>query len=105
VDNYNTLSSYNGSTLVGTVTGSDVTSSANGNQGEFGTFYVNITSTQSFDKIVATSTSNAFELDNVAYNSTAVPEPSSFILALVGAAGLVTCTRLRRKGLAVRAKG
>ena len=33
VDAYNTLSFYNGATLVGTATGTDVTASANGDQG------------------------------------------------------------------------
>jgi len=101
VDNYNTLSLYNGSTLIGTVTGTDVTSNANGDQGVLGTYYVNINSTDSFNKIVATSTSNAFEFDNVAYNPTAVPEPSSFVLALIGAMGAVTYRQVRRKGLAL----
>ena len=101
VDSYNTLSLYNGSTLVGTVTGTDVTSSANGNQGELGTFYVNITSTDSFNTIVATSTQNAFEFDNVAFNTSAVPEPSSIILGLIGMMGAATFTQMRRKGVSV----
>jgi PEP-CTERM motif len=100
VDTYNTLSLYDGSTLVGTITGSDVTSNANGDQGASGTFYVNINSTTSFDKIVATSTSNAFELDNVAFNPTAVPEPSSIVLGLLGGFGVFTYRLMRRKGLA-----
>ena len=105
VDTYNTLSLYDGSTLVGTVTGSQVTSNANGDQGMNGTFYVNINSTESFDKVVATSSSYAFEFDNVAYNASAVPEPSSFVLMVVGAMGLVTYQQVRRKGLAAGKKG
>jgi hypothetical protein len=104
VDNYNTLSLYNGSTLVGTVTGTDVTASANGDQGASGTFYVNINSTESFNTVVATSTSNAFEFDNVAFNPTAVPEPSSFILALIGGVGAFSYSRMRRQGLAAGTK-
>ncbi len=101
VDAYNTLSLYDGANLVGTITGTDVTSNANGDQGEFGTYYVNINSTtDSFDRVVATSSSYAFEFDNVAFNPTAVPEPSSFILMFVGAMGLVTYKQLRRKALA-----
>jgi hypothetical protein len=100
VDTYNTLSLYDGSALVGTITGSDVTSNANGDQGASGTFYVNINSTTSFDKIVATSTSNAFELDNVAFNPTAVPEPSSIVLGLLGGFGVIGYRLARRKGLA-----
>jgi hypothetical protein len=101
VDSYNTLSLYNGSTLVGTVTGTDVTASANGDQGELGTFYVNITSTDSFNTIVATSAQNAFEFDNVAFNPSAVPEPSSIMLGLIGMMGAATYTQMRRKGLSV----
>ena len=67
VDSYNTLSLYNGSTLVGTVTGTDVTTNANGDQGVLGTYYVNINSTESFNTLVASSTQYAFEFDNVAY--------------------------------------
>jgi hypothetical protein len=104
VDTYNTLSLYNGSTLVGTITGSEVTANANGDQGVSGTFYVNINSTDSFDKVVATSTSNAFELDNVAFNATAVPEPSSFALALIGGIGAVTYAQIRRTGSATGSK-
>jgi hypothetical protein len=101
VDTYNTLSLYNGSTLVGTVTGTDVTSSANGDQGANGTFYVNINSTDNFNKVVATSSAYAFEFDNVAYNVSAVPEPSSMVLALIGGVGAAGFARIRRKGLAV----
>ena len=56
VDSYNTLTLYNGSTAVGMVTGTGVTSNADGNEGASGTFYVNITSPLTFDKVVATST-------------------------------------------------
>jgi PEP-CTERM motif len=101
VDTYNTLSLYSGLTLVATVTGTQVNSSANGDQGQFGTFYVNITSSDSFDRVVAASTQYAFEFDNVAFNPTAVPEPSSLVLALVGVIGTAGYTKIRRKGLAV----
>jgi hypothetical protein len=105
VDSYNTLSLYNGSTLVGAVTGTDVTSNANGDQGQFGTYYVNINSTDSFNKVVATSSAYAFEFDNVAYNPTAVPEPSTFFLAIVGGLGAFTYRQMRRKRLSVRNQG
>lgn len=97
VDTYNTLYLYNGASLVGTITGSDVTSNANGDQGMNGTYYVNINSSLAFNTVVATSSNYAFEFDNVAYNPTAVPEPSSFVLALVGAVGAIGYRSWRRK--------
>jgi hypothetical protein len=88
VDNYNTLSLYDGNTLVGTVTGTDVTAGANGNQGANGTFYVNINSTSAFDRVVASSTQYAFEFDNVSFNRTIpTPEPSTI---LIGGFGLIS---------------
>ena len=57
VDSYNTLSFYNGATLVGAITGSDVTASPNGDQGVDRHVYVNITATlgDAFDRVVATN--------------------------------------------------
>ena len=72
VDGYNSLSFYDGATLIGTVTGSDVMASPRGDQGANGTAYVNITATggSAFDRVVATSGGNAFEFDDVAFNET-----------------------------------
>lgn len=91
VDTFNTLSLYNGSTLVGTITGSDVTAAPDGNQGVNGTLYVNINALSSafaFDTVVLTSTSHTFEADNVAFNPSPIPEPAGFALLGVGFAGL-----------------
>lgn len=88
VDSYNTLSLYNGVVLVGSITGTNVTAGANGDQGVNGTYYVNINSTLPFDKVVATSSQYAFEFDNVAYNRTAVPEPTTLAVLGVGLIGL-----------------
>jgi hypothetical protein len=73
VDSYNTLSFYENGTLVGSITGNDVTASPNGDQGINGTLYVNIYSTTPFDEIVATSSQYAFEFDNLAYSNTIPP--------------------------------
>jgi hypothetical protein len=101
VDTYNTLELYNGGTLVGTITGTDVTASANGDQGANGTFYVNIDSTLAFDSIVASSTQYAFEFDNVAYNPThnppPVPEPLTLSLFGIGLAGVAGWRRRRNQ--------
>jgi hypothetical protein len=83
VDNYNSLEFWDGTTHVGTLTGTDVWAGANGDQGADGTFYVNVKSDLAFDRVVARSTGYAFELDNVAYNTTSpIPEPAT--LALFG---------------------
>jgi hypothetical protein len=97
VDGYNSLSFYNGATLIGTVTGSDVMASPNGDQGVSGTAHVNISATggSAFDRVVATSGGNSFEFDDVSFNLTIstfaadpIPEPTSLGLIGVGLLGL-----------------
>jgi len=97
VDDYNTLQFYNGSDLVGTVTGSDVTASPNGDQGVNGTLYVNIVSTLAFNRVVATSSDFAFEFDNLAFNETSpVPAPAAAGLLGLGLLGLFAARNRRR---------
>jgi hypothetical protein len=97
VDGYNSLSFYNGTTLIGTVTGSDVLASPNGDQGVNGTAYVNIGATggSAFDRVVATSGLNAFEFDDVSFNvpistfaADPAPEPMGLGLFGIGLLGL-----------------
>lgn len=97
VDAYNTLSFFNSATLIGSITGSDVTASPNGNQGVNGTLYVNIISTLAFDRVVATSSQFAFEFDNIAFSEqvpTEASEPGT--LALLGLGLLGAALRRRR---------
>ena len=86
VDKFNTLTFYSGAELVAQFTGNDVTTAASGDQGANGTFYVNISSTLAFDRVVATSSSHAFEFDNVAFNANPlkVPEPGIAGVFLLG---------------------
>jgi hypothetical protein len=98
VDSFNTLSFYDNSTLIGAVTGSAVTSSANGDRTASGTLYVNINSTLPFNTVIASSTANSFEFDNVAYKATptAVPEPTSLMMFGTGL-GLLGLILWRRR--------
>lgn len=80
VDSGNTLSFYDGSTLIGTITGTDVLATATGDQGVNGTLYVNVNSALGFDRVVANYGSYAFEFDNLAFNPQPVPEPASLAL-------------------------
>lgn len=99
VDSYNTLTFYNGSTSVGTITGTQVTTTANGNQGANGTFYVNINSGLAFNRVVATSSAYAFEFDNVAFSKTPldVPEPGTLGIMGLGLLAIVGLAIRRRK--------
>lgn len=71
VDNYNTLSFYNNGALVEQLPGKAITGNANGNQAGLGTYFVNMNFTNGtgFDRVVATSTSPAFEFNMIAYST------------------------------------
>ena len=100
VDTFNSLSFYDASNnLIGTITGTDVTASANGDQGASGTFYVNINSTESFVSVVASSPYFAFEFDNFAFNPAvqSVPEPASLVTGGAGALAVLAACWVRRK--------
>jgi hypothetical protein len=94
VDAYNTLAFYDGATLVGSLTGSAVTPQATGNQGAQGTFYVNILSDIAFNRVIATSSSYAFELDNIAFSAAnPIPAPAALGLFAMGLIGLLVAAR------------
>ncbi|WP_247834400.1 VCBS domain-containing protein [Bradyrhizobium sp. 200] len=67
VDSYNSIKFYDGTTLVASYTGADVSPLlSNGNQGSFAANgYVEFTGLHSFNKVELSSSSNAFEIDNI----------------------------------------
>ena len=95
VDAYNSLTFnfLDGTTQV--VGGSAILSAIGANAGGT-TAYVNFTGS-AFSSVVASSTANSFEFDNVA-TTAAVPEPSSLALCgIAGAAGLGMARARRRR--------
>lgn len=96
VDDYNKIEFYNELTPVGSFTGADVLELPNGNQGVNGSVYVNFNDLEGvFTKVILTSTTNAFEIDNVAINSVGVPDGGATV-TLLGLA-LVALAAVRRK--------
>jgi hypothetical protein len=100
IDPENTLSFYNGGSLVQAFSGTDILGGANGDQGVNGTLYVNFTTSDTpFDSVVLTSSTYAFEFDNVAFGERVpvnTPEPITLSLFGAGLAGLGFARRRRK---------
>lgn len=95
MDSYNTLTFWNQGIKVGSFTGNQVTSPANGNQtSPITNQYVNF-SDFTFDQFRLESDGFAFEVDNIAVAP--VPEPGTFVLMGLGLAGLVGMRKKFRK--------
>jgi VCBS repeat-containing protein len=75
VDNYNTVAFYHGTTLIASYTGADLAPLfADGNRSSFSsTGYVEFSGLLAFDKVVFTSSSDAFEIENISAGN--VPAP------------------------------
>ncbi len=108
VDSYNTISFYLGGSFITSFGGNDVSAAAgsgqcaNGNQTSVGTCYVNINLSTPFDMVRMTSTSHAFEFDNVAIaaGNIGVPEPGEIGLFLLGLLLVGAGYRYNRRKLA-----
>jgi hypothetical protein len=106
IDNYNTLSFYLNDQFVRSYTGSDITTPANGDQGDdrtnrYVSFFGN------FDEVRFTTTQAAFEVDNLAFgapggNTGAVPEPSTWAMFLLGFAGIGFMAYRRKSQVSLR---
>lgn len=85
IDSGNTLSCYNGNTLVETLTGAQINANANGNQLAAGSDIVNVDFNNglSYNKVVATTPTPAFEFNTVAFAAT----PIAITAAAIAAAG------------------
>jgi hypothetical protein len=105
IDSYNTLtinaSDGTFTVIPGTTTGlTPFPNAANGDQvapGTNGLFQVASNSGETFNSITFASSSNSFEIDNLA---TAVPEPATWAMMILGLGGIGAMLRRRRGFLA-----
>lgn len=98
IDGYNSLSLYNGATLVGTITGAMASVNPNGDQDSAITNRrVTIAADGAFDRIRFDTGQNAFEVDNIGF-SAAVPEPATWAMMIMGFG--LTGAAMRRRGTA-----
>lgn len=107
VDAYNTLEVLDAANnVLATFTGANAAINPNGNQTSPATNpLAKLTITGADQGLVSglrfNSTSNAFEVDNVAISASAVPEPATWAMMFAGFAGLGLSMRRRRSSMRV----
>jgi hypothetical protein len=94
-DAHNTVSFYDGQTLLGSFSGGAALDPADGNQAVAKYFNVFAGADEQITRVTFASSANAFETDNHAFVS-AVPEPETYAMLLAGL-GLVGSLVRRRK--------
>jgi hypothetical protein len=87
LDEYNTISFFNGATLIGSFTGSQLANPANGDQNAGATnrrYFFTFGAADSVNRVVFNTTLPAFEFDNIAAAISGVPEPSTWAMMILG---------------------
>jgi hypothetical protein len=98
LDSYNTLTIFSSDGTVMAIPGSTFTNPANGDQhspGTNGLFTVTGSGGTTFTGIELTSSTNSFEIDNLAVGN--VPEPGIWAMMLIGFGGVGAAMRSRRR--------
>jgi len=99
IDTYNTLTIDSTGPEKIIIPGGNFINAANGNQvspGTNGLFTVWGDAGETFQSITLTSSSNSFEIDNLAIGGAAVPEPATWAMMIMGLGGAGAMMRRRR---------
>jgi hypothetical protein len=104
VDNYNTITFFNGNTEVASRDGAALRAVPNpfltpGTQSEAAYFNFTFDAGEAFTRVVLGSTGFALESDNHVFGTAVVPVPGAAILLMSGMLGMLFASRRQRKGL------